>query len=156
MKRAYKIKDKYLRLLNLVINNPNTKLLQKFKNFEKSYKDVIFKKINGLYFKDDDFDDDISKLKIDIKTLFDELENEKKIKNKKMVDYVKRDLNKLIKSYNEIYDFINSKYLNQMKISKDEINTLENSLDLMNEIFKSNNYKLKVDVNKFKLMKNEL
>jgi len=78
------------------------------------------------------------------------------IKNKKMVDYVKRDLNKLLKSYNEIYDFLNSIYLNQMKINKDEINTLKNSLDLMNEIFKSNNYKIKVDVNKFKLKKNDI
>ena len=73
-----------------------------------------------------------------------------------MVDYVKRDLNKLLKSYNEIYDFLNSIYLNQMKINKDEINTLKNSLDLMNEIFKSNNYKIKVDVNKFKLKKNDI
>jgi len=78
------------------------------------------------------------------------------IKNKKMVDYVKRDLNKLLKSYNEIYDFLNSIYLNQIKINKDEINTLKNSLDLMNEIFKSNNYKIKVDVNKFKLKKNDI
>ncbi len=59
-----------------------------------------------------------------------------------MVDYKKRELNKLCKAYNEIHDVVNGYYLNQ--INGADSKHLRTTLDGLEYLFTLNGYELKV------------
>lgn len=67
-----------------------------------------------------------------------------------MVDYTKRELNKLLKAYNNIYDVHTGFYTKQINLLS--IN-LKKTLNELGETFETNGYELKANHNSFSLIK---